>query len=390
MVDLARTAYTPVTADPGELIGRDRFPCRTAVEEHLLDGFLPAAYARDPRPPAPADRPVVPSRYSAAQAQRWLAFLARHLTAAQTRDISWWTMISCLPRHTRGLLLGLPAALVFFLTGMLAGGPVVGAIYGAGTAVAGYLTNGLGSRCEPRHVEIRFRGSGARFARRFAIGIVLGVALGLGWSLSAGLVLLLALVFGAGIGLHVWLDSPAEVDRVAGPALNLRQDRLAACAFALSYAMSLGLFYGIANTFTEQQRFLPVLGGSFDLALALAGGLAGALMGRFTFGRLGGAVYAVAGAAMGGMVFEPAGRLPAGLLLGGLFALGTVLMVLPGRAWGVFVSCRLLLATRGKVPWRLMAFLDDAHQRGVLRQAGAVYQFRHARLQDRLVSGVEG
>jgi hypothetical protein len=33
-----------------------------------------------------------------------------------------------------------------------------------------------------------------------------------------------------------------------------------------------------------------------------------------------------------------------------------------------------------------MAFLDDAYRRGVLRRAGAVYQFRHARLQDRLAA----
>jgi hypothetical protein len=31
-----------------------------------------------------------------------------------------------------------------------------------------------------------------------------------------------------------------------------------------------------------------------------------------------------------------------------------------------------------------MSFLADAHQRGVLRQAGAVYQFRHVELQRRL------
>jgi len=30
------------------------------------------------------------------------------------------------------------------------------------------------------------------------------------------------------------------------------------------------------------------------------------------------------------------------------------------------------------------AFLDDACRQGVLRRAGAVYQFRHARLQDHL------
>jgi hypothetical protein len=31
-----------------------------------------------------------------------------------------------------------------------------------------------------------------------------------------------------------------------------------------------------------------------------------------------------------------------------------------------------------------MNFLEDAHQRGILRTVGPVYQFRHARLQDRL------
>ncbi len=31
-----------------------------------------------------------------------------------------------------------------------------------------------------------------------------------------------------------------------------------------------------------------------------------------------------------------------------------------------------------------MRFLEDARERGVLRIVGAVYQFRHARLQDRL------
>jgi hypothetical protein len=31
-----------------------------------------------------------------------------------------------------------------------------------------------------------------------------------------------------------------------------------------------------------------------------------------------------------------------------------------------------------------MDFLDDAHRVGLLRTAGAVYQFRHAELQDHL------
>lgn len=47
---------------------------------------------------------------------------------------------------------------------------------------------------------------------------------------------------------------------------------------------------------------------------------------------------------------------------------------------------RLHLAARGRLPWAIAAFLDDAHRLGVLRQVGAVYQFRHALLRDHLAS----
>ena len=44
------------------------------------------------------------------------------------------------------------------------------------------------------------------------------------------------------------------------------------------------------------------------------------------------------------------------------------------------------LAARGKVPWRLKHFLEDAYQKTVLRQAGASYEFRHVVLRDRLAA----
>jgi hypothetical protein len=47
---------------------------------------------------------------------------------------------------------------------------------------------------------------------------------------------------------------------------------------------------------------------------------------------------------------------------------------------------RLWLAGRGHLPLHLMTFLADAHARGVLRQAGAVWEFRHANLQRRLAN----
>ena len=47
------------------------------------------------------------------------------------------------------------------------------------------------------------------------------------------------------------------------------------------------------------------------------------------------------------------------------------------------------LACKGKVPWRFRRFLDDAHQKTVLRQAGASYEFRHVILRDRLAARLE-
>jgi hypothetical protein len=46
------------------------------------------------------------------------------------------------------------------------------------------------------------------------------------------------------------------------------------------------------------------------------------------------------------------------------------------------------LAARGKLPWRLAAFLSEAHDLQILRQRGGAYQFRHARLQDYLAGVV--
>lgn len=50
-------------------------------------------------------------------------------------------------------------------------------------------------------------------------------------------------------------------------------------------------------------------------------------------------------------------------------------------AWANFTVVRFWFAVSGKLPWRLLGFLEDAHRRGVLRRVGAAYEFRHQRLQ---------
>ncbi|WP_159395393.1 CHAT domain-containing protein [Streptomyces albireticuli] len=70
----------------------------------------------------------------------------------------------------------------------------------------------------------------------------------------------------------------------------------------------------------------------------------------------------------------------------GLLSLGLFCAVLASASslWPSSLLSRGVLAARGRLPWRLRSFLADAHRLGVLRRAGATYQFRHARLQEHL------
>lgn len=78
--------------------------------------------------------------------------------------------------------------------------------------------------------------------------------------------------------------------------------------------------------------------------------------------------------------------LDAALLLGAVGGLGgSATYVLAFTAWGQWLTvARFWLPLTRRLPWDTAAFLDDAYRRGVLRQAGAVYQFRHIRLQQHL------
>lgn len=52
-----------------------------------------------------------------------------------------------------------------------------------------------------------------------------------------------------------------------------------------------------------------------------------------------------------------------------------------------FSAARVLLALRGKLPWRTVRFLKSARDRDALRQVGAVYEFHNPLLGDRLAAG---
>ncbi|MGW4523910.1 BTAD domain-containing putative transcriptional regulator [Amycolatopsis sp. NPDC004378] len=381
MVDLARIGYGRASADPSELLAAED---AAALEGRLLDSFLPNAYAQVPGSPGRNPKISPSGRYTAAQATRWLGFLARYLDRARSRDLAWWQLYRSVPVRTRSGLVGVLVALFFVVTGWVDDGPALAAIYGLSFGGAAYLTHRFGRAPEPLRTEVRFAGAAGKFAGRFAIGAVVGVLLGLGWSLAPGLVVFLALVFGLVFAVHGWLAKPVDASRVSSPRTILRNERTGAIALSLSFLVSLGLFDGMAFAFTAATRFLPVLGGRYDLALAVAGGLAGALFGWFMGRGVAAVCYGLAGAIAGGQVFPPATNPVAPFVVGVCFGLGIGLAVLVTRAWGTYFVHHVWLAATGRLPWRLMHFLDDAHRRGVLRQTGGVYQFRHARVQERL------
>jgi len=79
---------------------------------------------------------------------------------------------------------------------------------------------------------------------------------------------------------------------------------------------------------------------------------------------------------------------PSGFVSFGLYGLGIGLSiwlaVVLSHPWPQYLIAAGWLAARGRLPWRLAAFLAEANDLQVLRQRGAAYQFRHARLQDHL------
>jgi hypothetical protein len=70
----------------------------------------------------------------------------------------------------------------------------------------------------------------------------------------------------------------------------------------------------------------------------------------------------------------------AGVLIGGLWV-----GLSSTKTWDASLAS-VQLAIEWGTRIRLMKFLNDALSRNVLRAVGPVYQFRHARLQDRLAT----
>jgi hypothetical protein len=65
-------------------------------------------------------------------------------------------------------------------------------------------------------------------------------------------------------------------------------------------------------------------------------------------------------------------------------------MIMLAQPSDLFSGTRIVLACMRRMPLRTMTFLADAQPRGVLRQSGAAYRYRHVRLRQRLAQMYAG
>ncbi|MEU7903474.1 hypothetical protein [Actinoplanes sp. NPDC049118] len=252
-----------------------------------------------------------------------------------------------MPTDKNRIIFTMTVGALFGLAVGFAHGFVNGLVYGLAFGVVYGLIGGLVGGLVGRLASWRAGGAPQQVAadpRRIALGIAAGLALGLVFGLAYGL--LGGPAYGLGYGLAFGLvlgmvgsvlfgaSAPAVLTEAVTPMSALANDRRA----SLVVGITTGLAYGIPS----------------GIAGVRAGGIADGLL-----------------AGVGGVL--------GGLVAGAAFAMAT-------GSWLMFVVTRLLLAARRRLPLNLMQFLQDAHDRGVLRQAGAVYQFRHVRLQQRLLT----
>ncbi|MGH3864672.1 MAG: NACHT domain-containing protein [Pseudonocardiaceae bacterium] len=447
LVALARAIYNPrpgetltaIAHQPAELLDPALFPTAKDIQRHLFDIFIPAAYRPHPDPSRRC-------RWTADQARRWLVFLARDLEHRQNgkSNLAWWELSGAAPRPLAGISVGLVAGLVGALgfpssmqigcglisalvagllfrtwvrrdrTGLTKGvlGGLCGGLLGglgalvvfgagagntlAGTFLAGGITFGIAVAPFSRFFTAFVGGfvgeSVAAFSRHasfvhkigatvgpvawlinglgfwLAVGLAVGLAdrsaparelrwspSGFGYGLAGGLVIgfVAWIQVGSTGGLVIGLASTieggyvgglftvmsADLTKAATPRVVLVRDRAIFRSTSLGLGFSLGLIAMLVRTFNSS--FSDVVPNGFRAGLGV--GLTDFIAVGISFGFL-------------------------------------------QACWGLFTLAHWWLAASRHLPWRLMTFLDDAHARGVLRQVGAVYQFRHVELQRRLAS----
>ncbi|MET9232407.1 NACHT domain-containing protein [Lentzea sp. NPDC003310] len=338
MVGLARTIYSDTPdANPKDLLDNEELRSQAMVERHLLEAFLPAAY--HPASVGESAGSGSPSRYTEAKARRWLTHLARDLTP----EITWWKVSSSVhPAVTLGVYATIYAAIFGFFFRPDA------AAYLTVVCTALLIVHVLRAPL-PAQVHFQMREFMGMMRQEIAKGtqgnldeaLLFGGVVGVGFGfLIAANTLDHGAARGIALGLVCWLAGalaylatalrPRVLSRsvntktVPSPSRMIADDRKCAIFRALAYGLALSV---PTYSLFDIRR-------ATEMAVAV-----------------------------------------------------TIAFALSGTAWGRWIVIgRFWLPLAGRLPWNLHTFLDDACTRAVLRQTGAVYEFRHAALRDNLAA----
>ncbi|OWA24111.1 NACHT domain-containing protein [Streptomyces sp. CS057] len=388
---LARTVYSNTDRDPGELLD---FDSSHAVQDHLLDHIVTAAYA--PNPGRDGGRDTDGWEHDAKQAEKYLTYLAVYLQQHRERDLVWWLLSQRLSSPLAGLAVGTAVGLLAtfaMIVRILSVGsdgdaplPEETVIVGVGCAILATIVWYAAPGASPGALSLRREGSLGRLGRGFSTGLKLaatpalpvcvagGIALSFssGWNEAdlAGIIVPTAAVCGGVIALclalavNSWLDAPPEHSKKAGPADLLRQDRRSSLTGALAGGVLFGaIVVPLCSITWSTVLILFSAATSNPISSSTTTFIRDNLSSNFAYSST--------------LSFILTAPLPGAVLS---------LLILLTRAWPRFSILRFSLAFQGKLPWKLMRFLSDARDRQLLRQSAGAYQFRHIRLQERLAS----
>ena len=361
---LASIVYKEETSRPAVLT---EFSDEIAVRTHLLDLFLPSSIPRN------TGARVGGRTLKLARSTRWLKTIADFLGSSGKQDFAWWELTSTRRSRHAQALTGVVGGIV------AAASLLISLPLGAGLCVGFLIGSILGLSFTIAYGEVRLRE--AQRTRAAGVGFRNDALAGLAAARFVVIVVLsaVAIVIGVG-GASLGTEFPVvHVD----PGL---------LALVVAEAIVLALLTG------------AVLGGLAAVILQMvtrlnervAAAVVDTPMSTFSRDRQGslavGIIFLVACGLLGGcftfaLTHDP---LVIALVSAGCGVGGALTSTGSFFAWAQFAPFHLYFVCRRELPWRLMVFLGDAAELGILRQAGAYFQFRHAEVQERLRGGSMG
>ncbi|MGC0317808.1 caspase, EACC1-associated type [Kitasatospora acidiphila] len=401
------------------LLDEDRFTTREEVMAYLLDRFISIAYQ-----PHQLSEPVP---YEAAQARRWLGYLAAKMTEHGTYSLDWRQLPRWVRPFPRIGMLSIVCVITAALGGALlygwgrfythgvsgaGGGSAIGAVLGlvlglaAGTAseLRDTRSDGLGWRPSAnsrRRLNVN-PGVGA------IVGIVIGIVSGdYAFNVTHNIATALAVLFAAGAGAGAVAGTAAmRVHPAPGRTWWSRTralySRLPLLPGAVAGGLPVGLRYMFPHGFSKEIHVLegPLNGIWGMLMVSLIIGAArlpsqvGVRSDRHAIWRQERRRDVLFGVLFGLCVGLGFGLRESVMwdrdVVAGLFqTIGIAIpcalcVMIAGSDAGRSSLLFLQLHIKGAFPARGMNFLEDAYNRQVLRAEGPRYQFRHALLQDKL------